>query len=90
MLPGGWAVYLQVKGAGDRLVGSYAVHHVADVAPQNQGEVGRWQCGGVAVGLGLPLQPPKDAVGPRRLAFFLTGGGGRGRMGGEGSAPPRA
>ena len=31
------------------------------------------------VGLGLPLQPPKDAIGPSRLALFLTGGGGRGR-----------
>lgn len=37
-------------------------------------------------GLGLPLQPPQDAVGPRGLALFLTGGGRRGRMGREGVA----
>lgn len=48
------------------------VHHVADVAPQRQGEVGDWQLGGVGASMGLPLQPPQDAVSPCRLAFLLT------------------
>lgn len=57
------------------------VHHVADVAPQRQAEVGGWQRGGVGASVGLPLQTPQDAVGPCRLAFLFTGGGGRGDMG---------
>ena len=47
------------------------------------------------IGLGLPLEPPKDAIGPSRLALFLTGDGGRGRRGEKGhqasrKGPPRA
>lgn len=48
------------------------VHHVADVALQRQGEVGGWKLGGVGASMGLPLQPPQDAVSPCRLAFLLT------------------
>lgn len=33
-------IYLQVKGAGDGLMVTDGVHHVADVAPQEQGEGG--------------------------------------------------
>lgn len=57
------------------------VHHVADVAPQRQAEVGGRQPGCMGASVGLPLQPPQDAVGPRRLAFLFTGGGRRGDMG---------
>ena len=47
------------------------------------------------VGLGLPLQPPKDAIGPSRLALFLTGGGERERRREKGQqasrkVPPQA
>lgn len=66
-------VYLQVKCAGDRLMITDAVHHVADVASQRQGEVGLLT-GDMGAGLGLPLQPPQDPVSPGRLAFFLTEG----------------
>lgn len=33
-------IYLQVKGAGDGLMVTDGVRHVADVAPQEQGEGG--------------------------------------------------
>lgn len=66
-------VHLQVKGASDRLMVTDAVCHVADIVLQCQQEVGGWYTGGQGAGLGrLPLQPPQDAVSPRRLAFFLT------------------
>lgn len=74
--PGSLEIHLQVKGAGHRLMVTDTVHHVADIAPQRQEEVGGWRPLGLGVGLGLPLQPPQDTVGPSRLAFFLTGGGG--------------
>lgn len=75
-VPGNPEVHLQIKGAGDRFMVTDGVHHVADVAPQRQGEVGGRQPWGTGVSVGLPLQPPQDTVSPRRLAFFLTGGGG--------------
>lgn len=74
-MPGSREVHLQVKGAGDRLMVTDGVHHVADVAPQGQGEVRGWQLRGAGASVGQPLQPPQDAVSPCRLAFFLTGGG---------------
>lgn len=67
-------VHLQVKGASDRLMVTDAVHHVADVAPLRQAEVGGQQLRGVGVIPALPSQSPQDAVGPCRLAPFLTGG----------------
>ena len=72
-------VHLQVKGASDRLMVTDGVRHVADVAPQRQREVGGWQAGGAGASVGLAFQPPQDTVSPCRLAFFLTGGGGRER-----------
>lgn len=81
---GSLEIHLQVKGAGDRLMVTDAVLHVADIAPQRQAEVGGRQPLGVGVGPGLPLRPPQDAVGPCRLAFFLTGGGGEEECGEKG------
>lgn len=86
--PGGPEIHLQVKGAGDRLMITDGVHHVADVAPQRRLEVRGWQPWGVGGGPGLPLQPPQDAVSPCGLAFLLTGRG-RKRMGREGLAGER-
>lgn len=80
--PGSPQVHLHVKGAGDRLMVTDGVHHMADVALQRQAEVGGRQPGGVGASGGLPLQPPQDAVSPCRLALFLTGDG-RGRTGKE-------
>ena len=39
-VPGSLEIYLQVKGAGDGLMVTNGVHHVADVAPQEQGKGG--------------------------------------------------
>lgn len=82
-VPGSPEVHLQVKGASDRFMVTDGVHHVADVAPQRQGEVGGRQPWGTGVSVGLPLQPPQDTVSPCRLALFLTEGRGRGRTGRE-------